>query len=673
MKPFALLPLLVFCLALLPRVTGLADFLTTDEAYHWIERTERFHAALVDGRWAETNQTGHPGVTLMWLGSLGLEIERFALAAGWASPPDRLEHLAWLRLAPALFHALALTLAYLLLRRLVPPALALLAALLWATSPYLVAHGRLLHLDALLTDFVTLALLATLVACRSTRPWPWLVAAGCATGFALLTKGPALIVLPVLGLGLFFVHQPQRAQSWNASLSPRLIVAEFWQRLGWAVPRYGVLLAVAALLIICCWPALWVTPGPALARYFDEIIGNGGRPNGDGQFFLGQAIADPGPLFYPLANLYRLTPLELVGLLGLVLGVLRSRRLEVGSRGVFLALLGFIGFWTLVMMVGPKKFDRYVLPTWPALLIFAALGLTMIGQFVARQRRLIAIATLPAAVVVVLLAQLPLLAWYHSYYLSYYNPLFGGGRAAQNLFLIGWGEGMERVGAYLRARPDINEGQVVSALPPTLQPFLPVPVQNVTQIELANPNYAVVYLESMQRAAEPAIYEQIRSTVPLTTITIHGIDYAQIHQVQRPFAQPLGARFGPNLGLPGVTIEQSPGALVITPAWDVRGPVGGDYLLFIHLIDINGVRVAEVAVAPGGNDRPATSQWQTGEQIGVPIPMGVPADLPAGEYSLVAGLFDLSSGSRLPLTAGPAADPVVAGGDAVLLSVITMP
>ena len=685
-----LIALLLVSVALIPRISGLADFLTTDEAYHWIERTERFSAALAAGRWAETIQTGHPGVSLMWLGSLGMQLERWVIGLGWAVPPDRLGHLAWLRLVPAIFHSLALLLGYAMLGRLLRPAVALVAALLWATSPYLVAHGRLLHLDGLLTDFVTLALLAALVASQAPRPLPWLVAAGAATGLALLTKGPALISLPVLGLTLFALGQGETRRQGDKETSRRAAEASalprspappllfhLLARLRWSIPRYLLLLAIATLVVFTLWPALWSVPGLAVSRYLDEIIGNGGRPNGDGQFFLGQPIDDPGPLFYPLANLYRLTPLELLGLIGLLISTIIASARAIQRRAqpltpnlqqtTLLALACFIAFWSLVMVLGPKKFDRYVLPTWPALMVLAAAGLVGIADWLRRQST---IYNRQSAIVIILIAQGSLLFWYHPYYLSYYNPLLGGGRAAQQLFLIGWGEGMDQVGAYLRQRPDIANGQVISALPPTLQPFLPVPVQNVTQIDAARPNYAVVYLESIQRAAAPPIYERIRATLPLRTIAIHGIDYAQIYQLPKPFAQPVGARFGTGLAMPGVTIELRADALVLTPTWDVRGPVGGDYLLFVHIFDPSGQRVAQVAVAPGGDAHPPSGAWQVGEQISVPNAIGLPAGLAPGSYQVVAGLFDPLSGQRLALTSGPAADPARAGADAALVATV---
>lgn len=666
--------LLVAVAALLPRLIGLRDFLTTDEAYHWITRTERFVAAATAGRWAETILTGHPGVSLMWLGGLGLQAERAAVALGLAAAPERLGHLAWLRLGPALAHGVAIVAGYLLLRRLLSGPTALAAALLWATSPYLVAHGRLLHLDALLTDFCSLTLLAALVACRSARPLAWLGLSGLLCGLALLTKGPALIMLPFVGL-LLFALAPRSAAP---QLSAAGVARWFAAGLAWSLPRYLLWLGAALLTALALWPALWAAPAEALGRYMGEIAGNGGRPNGDGQFFLGRADADPGPLFYPLAGLFRLTPAELLGLVGLAVlaaGALWSA-LRAGRRGpafmrspqgtTLLALAAFVLFWTAVMTLGPKKFDRYTLPTWPALLTLSAAGLAYAGGWLGRR--------LPgwrfgpqAAIGLLLAAQAAVLAWYHPYYLSYYNPLLGGGAAAQRALLIGWGEGMDQVGAWLRARPDIGQGQILSALPPTLQPFVPVPVQEVRAIDSIQANYAVVYLESIQRGDAPEIYARIQETLPLHTVRIHGIEYAQIHQLARPYDIAVGAHFGDGLVMRGFSAYQEGGRLVVTPAWDVRAPIAEDYILFLHIFDAAGAKVAQIDVPPGGESVGPTSTWRPGEQIAVPLPIDLPADLPPGEYTLVLGLYTLPDFARAPLTAGPAADIALAGPDAALL------
>src|SRR5436190_1651824 len=135
-------------------------------------------------------------------------------------------------------------------------------------------------------------------------------------------------------------------------------------------------------------------------------------------------------------------------------------------------------------------------------------------------------------------------------------------------------------------------GQILSALPRTLRPFVPVPVEDVTQLVNTTANYVVVYRESIQRGASPPIYAAIRQTVPLHRITIHGIDYAEIYQLPKPFELPIDARFGdpsPSSGdtalvLRGVTLKRAPGQLIVTPAWDVRGRPIADYQVFVHVI-----------------------------------------------------------------------------------------
>lgn len=67
----AILILTLFASALVPRLLHLADFYTYDEAYHWTQRVQQFAHTLQTHSWAETNQTGHPGVTTMWLWTLG--------------------------------------------------------------------------------------------------------------------------------------------------------------------------------------------------------------------------------------------------------------------------------------------------------------------------------------------------------------------------------------------------------------------------------------------------------------------------------------------------------------------------------------------------------------------------------------------------------------------------
>jgi hypothetical protein len=383
-------------------------------------------------------------------------------------------------------------------------------------------------------------------------------------------------------------------------------------------------------------------------------------------------------LFYPIADLFRTTPAMLIGLIAAVVFGLKWLKSGLAQRHwlerptpaavrVLAILAAFVPFWTIVMTIGPKKFDRYILPTWPALIILAAAGLVALVAAIPRRSLRVAAIALGVA------SELAIMGWFQPYYLSYYNPLLGGGRVAQQIFLIGWGEGMDQVGAYLQKQPDLRYGPVLSALGATLQPFVPVDVRDVEDFGRLPANYAIVYRESLQRAANPALYAQLQTTVALQTITIHGIDYAWIYQLPRPFSQPIDASFGESLRLRGVSIEHSPNRLTITPAWDVRSRPSGTYQMFVHVLNPEGARIAELNVALGGGNAPPTAAWQAGQQIAVPFPIALPPNLAQGQYQLVLGVYDIATGVRLPLRGGAIADPALAGNDALLVTTLALP
>jgi hypothetical protein len=64
----------------------LGVFLTPDE-YRWLGRTRDFLLGILSRDWAATLQTGHPGVTTMWMGSLGI------LYNYWTRPPSAPDNL----------------------------------------------------------------------------------------------------------------------------------------------------------------------------------------------------------------------------------------------------------------------------------------------------------------------------------------------------------------------------------------------------------------------------------------------------------------------------------------------------------------------------------------------------------------------------------------------------
>jgi 4-amino-4-deoxy-L-arabinose transferase-like glycosyltransferase len=696
--------LLVTAVALAPRAMGLADFYTIDESYHWIGRVERFSAALRTREWAETNQTGHPGVTTMWLGSLG-----YALAGllgvenpGWAG--GGAAFLGLLRLPLAVANSLAVALGYLLLRRLLGPGTALLAALLWALSPFLVAHGRLLHLDGLLTSFMTLSLLMLLVAVggqgtgergqvtgaaddhrrpasagllRGEARW-WLIGSGVCCGLALVTKAPSLVLLPTAGLLLLYdLVRHRNVEEWP--LGP--FVAQ-----GLA---YALWLGVAVLTVFAVWPAMWAAPLETAGGVLREIRDNGAQPHHSGNFFLGEPVGVPDARFYPAVVLWRTTPVTLIGLMALVGFTIYDLRFAIAARRradgsswaqedaphaltdgrTLLGLAGFALLFGLALTLQAKKLDRYLLPIFPALEILAAAGLVRLVDHRRRVadwlRRLLLWPLVTATLLLTALA-------YHPFYLSYFNPLLGGGATAQRVMLVGLGEGMEQVGAWLRERPDLGRGDVLSWIPPTLAPFVPQStlVRDLRPAYLTSPSsYAVLYVRSVQHKESAEAEAYVRQTPALFTLRMHGVEYATVHQLPRPFDVPLGAVFDGGPHLRGYSHELVGSTLVITPSWDIQADRPGGVVSFVHVLAPDGSRVAQVD-AP--LDQGMFAAWQAGQQFDSPLPIALPQDLAPGEYRLAMGLYT-PDGARLALTAGEPLQPELAGPHAILLGTLDIP
>src|SRR5581483_12389408 len=108
----------------------------------------------------------------------------------------------------------------------------------------------------------------------------------------------------------------------------------------------------------------------------------------------------------------------------------------------------------LVMSLGPKKQDRYLLPATPLLGVVAAVG------FERALRRLPRPSGRALAVGGVGAAQLALCAWARPYYFTFYSPLFGGAVVAEQVLPVGWGEGLDLVAAYLEQRPNRSQLRV---------------------------------------------------------------------------------------------------------------------------------------------------------------------------------------------------------------------
>jgi hypothetical protein len=89
-------------------------------------------------------------------------------------------------------------------------------------------------------------------------------------------------------------------------------------------------------------------------------------------------------------------------------------------------------------------------------------------------------------------------------------------------------------------------------------------------------------------------------------------------------------------------------ALNLTLFWRPMSTVIADYTAFLHLRNRAGAIIAQQDGLPLGGSYP-TSRWQPGETVIDPFTLSLPADLPPGQYTLWAGMYQLDTLARLPV------------------------
>jgi len=416
----------IFIVALFVRVMPMGLYVTPDEPI-WVMRSVRFLEAVRGGDWTAVPQTGHPGITTMALGALGVGVTTVLAPDASVAHLDWITKLAWLapenaeafrhlafflpavRLLVAVVTSLGVVAVYRLGRRRIGGRAARWTALLLALDPFLAGHSSLLHTDALQATFVLLAAVLLMPhratpaeassGARRRQVVSMLLAALC-LALAGLTKTLGLLAAPGLAIAVLL---------WGEG-RPRDRLA-----------RVGVLTLLTVVLYLGLYPPFWQAPREALTSLIDAVgyhEGIGLRPVA----FLGRVRMDPGPLFYPVVLLLRMTPPVFLGTALALFGAGRSR----SKARRLLAWGGLAALTVVAALTFPvKKFDRYVLSA--LVLVVPAAGAWWAEARRSWQRVMLALLLLGWSTVAVL----PL---------HYATPLLGGPWVADGLVPLGWGE-----------------------------------------------------------------------------------------------------------------------------------------------------------------------------------------------------------------------------------------
>ena len=111
--------------------------------------------------------------------------------------------------------------------------------------------------------------------------------------------------------------------------------------------------------------------------------------------------------------------------------------------------------------------------------------------------------------------------------------------------------------------------------------------------------------------------------------------------------------FGNDITLEGYTLApERPFAgdvMQLTLFWKTAVSLDTRYKVFVHLLDSDGNLIAQRDSEPGGNLMP-TDGWHAGEQIVDNHGLLIPADAPAGTYTIMMGLYEVGGeNGRLPI------------------------
>ncbi|HHS96975.1 MAG TPA: phospholipid carrier-dependent glycosyltransferase [Chloroflexi bacterium] len=634
----------LFLLAFLPRA-----IYPVSRPLQWYFRSAQFFQAAMEGDWAGTLFSEHPGVTVMWLSGGALW--------GWyglqtlvgLSPPTPLEtegyafadRVAVGVLPLAVVISVGIVWGWFLLRRLFDSQVAWTATILWAIDPFHLTNSKVLHLDAVLSVLMMLSALWMLIHLRDheTRA---LVYSAVLGGLALLTKIAALFLIPFLGLCLLVAGGLSLRASQPA---PRVLRSLLLRFLLW--------LLIAFTLYVLLWPAMWSQPLTTLETVVQQgIVRKINRAHALPRFHRGRTmIGDPGTLYYIDTLLFRTTFLTLPFFFVGIGAAMRKR-----GRTPWFLLVAFAVFYLAQMTLASRKESRYLLPVFLAIDVFSARGIVWWARRVGRRRfprplHLIGLLLLAQALAV--LPRFP-------YYGTLYNRLLGGPRTAQRVLPLGYfGEGLDLAGRYIDDQPEAEHLTVATQFLANeiLAQYVRAPVYDIAAVG-EDADFLVFGVQFTTRGRDFPRWGALWETTykfreAEFTVSFDGIPYAWVH---RPAAEPviphpMDVRLGEPIRLAGYRLAQdevSPGdPLLLTLYWRADGPIEQDYTVFVHLQGPDGRLVAQQDHPPVGGTRP-TSGWGRGDLVEDPYEVPLPSHLPPGEYLLSVGMYDPTNLERLP-------------------------
>lgn len=355
----------------------------------------------------------------------------YAKAFYWASGNDA-ELIAFrARLMGVLMGVLLIATVYAITRRYAGTGAAVIAAMLIAFVPDVLAHSGISYNDVPLALVLVLAAYTLDRAIREPRPGR-IVLAGVAAGIALATKFSAIAIGPlaVLLLALEAGSGRWRDRSW-------------WKRILLGIP---VLTIATYLTLVAAYAGDFVLTDFWFGLEFNLEHVDKGHP----AHLLGELSTQGWWYYFPLAFLFKtsaalhlLLLIALISLVRLLPGNLGSRLLAHPLRTPFAAGALFL---LLVILADLNIGFRHALPILPFACMLIAAGVAWSWRTGTRGMRVVLVALLAWNTISVARAW----PWYISYLSEYAGPLEDSYRILSDSSLD-WGQGLLELRRWMRA------------------------------------------------------------------------------------------------------------------------------------------------------------------------------------------------------------------------------
>lgn len=418
---------LVFFLFVVSRLPLLGYDTFNTDVWKWKARIYDFGSGVFNLKFIQTIQKYHPGVTLLWIGTLAVKVYNFFYESILGKlPADNsfvtvFELNSIQKLFVVVTIGLVMAAIFYPLRKIFGVKYALIAVVLISLEPFYLALTREIHLEGLMSSFMLASLIWLYFYLKNSGRKINLIISGIFTGLAILTKTSALFMLPFMGICMF-VWSYTNGHHFLPSIKSALAI-------------YGKWFIVAVLTFIIIWPAMWTNPILALQTLFKGIY-DVGVEGGHEQFYFGKYTLDPGYFYYLVVFALRSSVYLLVGLLGYI--ILRNKMEPEHRKFSFYSAL-FAVSYLVFLSIPSKKLDRYIVPAFLGFLPVAAFFYHYLFEKVKKY-----------AITTPIFLFLPVftLIWVHPDYFSYYSPLFGGLKTGVEVIEPKWMIGVSEIVSY---------------------------------------------------------------------------------------------------------------------------------------------------------------------------------------------------------------------------------